>query len=59
MKPKWMKIFDDILPALIGVIMISEVANPPIIKMPLVLGGIALILNTVTKILERLGGTDD
>ena len=59
MKPKWMKIFDDILPAIIGVIMISEVATPPIIKMPLVLGSIALILNTVTKILERIGGSDD
>lgn len=59
MKPKWMKIFDDILPALIGVIILSEVANPPIYKTPLILGGIALILNTATKILERLGSSDD
>lgn len=59
MKPKWMQIFDDILPAIIGVTMLLNVATPPISKMSLFWGGIALISNTVTKILERIVGSDD
>lgn len=59
MKPKWMQIFDDILPAIIGVIMLLNVATPPISMMSLFWGGIALIMDTATKILERLGGSDD
>lgn len=58
-KPKWMQIFDDILPAIIGVILLLNIATPPISKMYLFGSSIALILNTAAKILGRLGGNND
>ena len=59
MKPKWMKMFDDILPALIGAVLLLAYAFPVKSKLFLLFSGIALISNSLTRIIERLGGSDD
>ena len=59
MKPKWMQIFDDILPAIIGAILIIEFVFPTKDRLFLILDGMALVMNSLTRIIERLGDSDD
>ncbi len=59
MKPKWMKIFDDILPALIGVVLFLDFAFPSKDRLFLIFSGIALVSNSLTRIIERHGDSND